>query len=170
MPNYLKIQLNEPTVIQLKYPTGRECANAFNPDEKQLCWRLISGQALYTPIVFGKTVEALNIRAGEKFTVTKKHDGHGIKWTAERLTPAQPIAAVLDTSEDIHGPELSEVPRKPASTQLESALKTAVTAAAAAEAHGKELGYVVRFSPADIRAMGISVLISMQNSGGRYAA
>jgi hypothetical protein len=50
---------------------------------------------------------------------------------------------------------------------LESALKTAVSAAAAAEKHGLEIGYNVRFTPADIRAMGISVLISME---GRSAA
>ena len=30
------------------------------------------------------------------------------------------------------------------------------------EKHGQAIGYNVRFSPADIRAMGISVLIGMQ--------
>lgn len=54
-------------------------------------------------------------------------------------------------------------------TQLANALKTAVTAAAEAEKHAASIGYVVRFTPADVRAMGISVLIGMQ-SGGRYAA
>jgi len=168
MPNYLKLQLNEPTVIQLKYPTGRECTNTFNPDEKQLCWRLIDGQALYTPVSFGKTIEQLGIRAGERFTVTKQHKGRGIEWIAERITPT-PIAQVLDRSENLDG-HIAE--RKPVTqqTQLESALKTAVAAAHAAEVHAKELGYTCRFSSNDISRMGISVLISMGNSGGRYAA
>ncbi len=166
--SYLKIQLNEPTQIALKYPTGRECENKFNPNETQLYWTLMDGQGLYTPIGFGQTIKDLGIRAGEKFTVIKQHKGRGIEWIAQRLTPAQPIAAVLDSSEDIHGTELSEVPRKTI-TQLESALKTAVAAAAAAEKHGEELGYAIRFNSADVRAMGISVLISM-GQGGRYAA
>jgi hypothetical protein len=46
-------------------------------------------------------------------------------------------------------------------TKLETALKTAVAAAAAAEKHAAEIGYTVRFTPSDIRAMGISVLTAM---------
>lgn len=167
---YLKIQLNEPTQIALKYPTGEQCENKFKPGEKQLRWKLMDGQDLYTPLDFGIAVKQLGIRAGERFTAIKRHDGHGIKWTAERI--AQPIAAVLDASEDLHNPqgvELAEVPRKPP-TQLEAALKTAVAAAAAAEKHGQEIGYTCRFTSADVRAMGISVLISMGQSGGRHAA
>ncbi len=165
--SYLKIQLNEPTQIALKYPTGRECENKFNPNETQLYWTLMDGQGLYTPIGFGQTIKDLGIRAGEKFTVTKQHKGRGIEWIAERITPT-PIQQVIDRSENLDG-HIAE--RKPATqqTQLESALKTAVAAAAAAEKHGEELGYAIRFNSADVRAMGISVLISM-GQGGRYAA
>jgi len=166
--SYLKIQLNEPTQIALKYPTGRECENKFNPNERQLYWTLMDGQGLYTPLSFGQTIKELGIRAGEKFTVTKQHKGRGIEWIAEKLTPT-PIAQVLDRSENLDG-HIAE--RKPVTqqTQLESAIKTAVAAAHAAEVHAKELGYTCRFSSNDISRMGISVLISMGNSGGRYAA
>jgi hypothetical protein len=169
--SYLKIQLNQPTQISLKYPTGKECENKFKPGEKQLRWMLMNGQDLYTPLEFGTVVKQLGIRAGERFTVTKLQKGRGIEWTAERL--AQPIAQVLDGSEDLHNPhgaELAAVPTRKPPTRLEHALKTAVSAAAAAEEHAKSLGYTCRFTSGDIRAMGISVLIGMEQSGGRHAA
>jgi hypothetical protein len=61
-------------------------------------------------------------------------------------------------------PEPDEDPPPAAITKLEHALKTAVHAAAKAEKHGLLIGYNVRFSPADIRAMAISVLIGMRDA------
>jgi len=48
------------------------------------------------------------------------------------------------------------------STQLAHALKTAISAAADAEKFAKTLDYNIRFSTDDIRSMGITVLIGMQ--------
>jgi hypothetical protein len=47
-------------------------------------------------------------------------------------------------------------------TQLAHALKTAIAAAADAEAFAKTLDYSVRFTTDDIRSMGITILIGMQ--------
>ncbi len=175
--NYLRLETNRPTVIALKYPTGKECTGF---DGKQLRWILMDGQALYTPLDMGKQIADLKIRAGEKFTITKLSKG---EWKASRLTP---VSQILDNAEALDEPQLTGVPQRqrpngalvegvnstvrPAAptTQLATALKTAVAAAAEAEAHGAAIGYVVRFAPSDIRAMGISVLISMQ--GNRHAA
>ena len=66
-------------------------------------------------------------------------------------------------------PQCGLIPRFPKSRhppRLESALKLAVRAAAVAEKHGQSIGYSFRFSPSDIRAMAISVLIQ----GERHAA
>ena len=49
----------------------------------------------------------------------------------------------------------------PTPSKLEYALKAAIKAAAGAEKHATAIGYTVRFTPADIRAMGISVLAAM---------
>jgi hypothetical protein len=48
------------------------------------------------------------------------------------------------------------------STQLAHALKTAISAAADAEKFAKTLDYNIRFTTDDIRSMGITVLIGMQ--------
>jgi hypothetical protein len=52
-------------------------------------------------------------------------------------------------------------PRLP-DTQLAHALKTAIAAAADAETFAKTLNYNIRFSTEDVRSMGITVLIGMQ--------
>jgi Protein of unknown function (DUF3489) len=68
----------------------------------------------------------------------------------------------------------ARIPRSPApsfvkeaapalpSTQLAHALKTAISAAADAEKFAKTLDYNIRFTTDDIRSMGITVLIGMQ--------
>jgi hypothetical protein len=60
-------------------------------------------------------------------------------------------------------------PPKPAPpvTQLEHALKTAISAAHNAEKFGTELGYVVRFDADAIKSMAITVLINMSERSAR---
>jgi len=50
----------------------------------------------------------------------------------------------------------------PPDTQLAHALKTAIAAAAGAEQFAKTLNYNIRFTTEDVRSMGITVLIGMQ--------
>ena len=50
----------------------------------------------------------------------------------------------------------------PPDTQLAHALKTAIAAAADAEQFAKTLNYNIRFTTEDVRSMGITVLIGMQ--------
>jgi hypothetical protein len=62
-------------------------------------------------------------------------------------------------------PGNSEAPTSPPSapeTQLAHALKTAIAAAVTAENFAKTLDYSIRFTTEDIRSMGITVLIGMQ--------
>jgi len=51
---------------------------------------------------------------------------------------------------------------RPPDTQLAHALKTAIAAAADAEKFAKTLDYNIRFTTEDVRSMGITVLIGMQ--------
>ena len=156
--NYLKVEPNKPVTIALKYQTPREVKGAWGP---QLLWILADNRTLYTPLHVKADVEKLNIRAGQNFTLEKHQDGRAFKWL---VTLGQPAAALLNGCPSLDSP-IPENPRP--TTQLEAALKTAVSAAAAAEKHAAAIGYNVRFTPSDIRAMGISVLISMD---GRHAA
>jgi hypothetical protein len=59
-------------------------------------------------------------------------------------------------------PSADDVPPRPPDTQLAYALKTAIAAAADAEKFAKTLDYTIRFSTEDVRSMGITVLIGMQ--------
>ena len=54
-------------------------------------------------------------------------------------------------------------------TKLESALKTAISAAHSAEKFGAEIGYVVRFDSDAIKSMAITVLINMSEGSRRWA-
>jgi hypothetical protein len=66
-------------------------------------------------------------------------------------TPAAPTQPSTDDT----------TPRLP-DTQLAHALKTAIAAAADAETFAKTLNYNIRFTTEDVRSMGITVLIGMQ--------
>ena len=73
---------------------------------------------------------------------------HGPTTSVEVASPSPPLAK-------------NTAPAAP-STQLAHALKTAISAAADAEKFAKTLDYNIRFTTDDIRSMGITVLIGMQ--------
>jgi len=60
------------------------------------------------------------------------------------------------------GPPTDGAAPRPPDTQLAHALKTAIAAAADAEKFAKTLDYTIRFTTEDVRSMGITVLIGMQ--------
>ena len=59
-------------------------------------------------------------------------------------------------------PSAENTPARAPDTQLAHALKTAIAAAADAESFAKTLNYNIRFTTEDVRSMGITVLIGMQ--------
>jgi len=62
-----------------------------------------------------------------------------------------------------HGPEYSPpTAHEEPDTQLTHALKTAIAAAVEAEKFAKSLDYNIRFTTDDVRSMGITILIGMQ--------
>lgn len=181
-PKYFKPELSKPYVIALKYTTGRQVSGFSGPE---LRWILSDGQAFYTPLDFQAKIEDLGIRPGQQFQVEKRIVNRKAEWLVTaidksivshlsdlRAKPPQKAVTLIEAAGALGEPEETlegnarPLPSRPA-TALESALKTAVTAAAEAERHGQKIGYNVRFTPADIRALGITVLIGMQS--GRAA-
>ena len=85
------------------------------------------------------------------------------------LAPSVPVNGALNGHSSPNGsgtpsgasPSTEAAPRLP-DTQLAHALKTAIAAAADAEKFATTLDYNIRFSTEDIRSMGITVLIGMQ--------
>ena len=160
MSNYLKLELGQTCTVALRYPTPKEVKGFDGP---QLRWQLMDGRALYTPLEVRSQIDAMKLKPGQPFSIIRARQNNQIVWKAQRIE--QPAAALLNGSESLDSPVPEEPARIPG-TRLEHALKTAVSAAANAEREGARIGYSVRFTPADIRAMAISVLIQ----GERYAA
>ena len=152
-PKYLKLETNRPEQIQLRYPTAREC-DGFSG--KQLRWILMDGRALYTPLIVAERVACLKLKPGERFTIKKHQVGDKTDW---QVSKAQPISKLLDQSEDIDKPQLTGTPSNngtvgeqhpsksvtrivtsvPA-TQLATALKMAISAAADAAGISRRYG------------------------------
>lgn len=173
-PKYFKPELSKPYVIALKYTTGRQVSGFSGPE---LRWILSDGQAFYTPLDFQAKIEDLGIRPGQRFQVEKRIVNRKAEFFVSHISdlcakPPQKAVALIEAAGALGEPEETvqgntrPLPSRSATT-LESALKTAVTAAAEAEKHGQKIGYNVRFTPADIRALGITVLIGIQS--GRAA-
>ena len=77
--------------------------------------------------------------------------------------PPSPANGTINDRSEVNGsPDHHAERPQPPDTQLARALKTAIAAAADAEAFAKNLNYNVRFTTEDIRSMGITVLIGMQ--------
>ena len=51
----LKLEVNQPYVIALKYPTGKQVEGNWGP---QLRWILSNGDLLYTPLELGAKIHA----------------------------------------------------------------------------------------------------------------
>lgn len=159
-PKYMRLELDKPVTVALRYPEPK-VVNGFAGPECR--WILMNGQALYTPESLKEKIGAF--KPGERFTIQKVRAGRTIEWKLQRAgTPVQRetakpqhAATLLDSVSSLDS-TVDEIPR----SRLEDALRNAVTAAAAAEKHGAAIGYTIRFQPADVRAMAISVLIGMQ--------
>jgi hypothetical protein len=67
-----------------------------------------------------------------------------------------------DQSTRTEVPETDSGNQRPPETQLAHALKTAIAAAVDAEKFAKTLDYNIRFTTDDVRSMGITILIGMQ--------
>lgn len=167
--NYLKLELGTVYTVALKYPKPQP-SSGFHGSE--LRWMLMDGRALYAPVSLEAQFRAF--KPGERFTVQKVKAGRSVKWSIQRANaveaqPAnelpeerqkqQPAITLLERSDSVDATSY-EIP----SSRLDDALKTAVSAAAAAEKHGAAIGYSIRFRPEDVRAMAISVLIGMQRA------
>lgn len=88
---------------------------------------------------------------------------------SQELGPSAPSNGTLDDSDPagrfpatFAQPSTDEMPPRPPDTQLAHALKTAIAAAVDAEAYAKALDYNIRFTTEDVRSMGITILIGMQ--------
>jgi hypothetical protein len=81
----------------------------------------------------------------------KSSNGHGARNGSGSVSATTPS-----------GPSTDDSPPRVPDTQLAHALKTAIAAAAEAEKFAKTLDYNLRFTTEDVRSMGITVLIGMQ--------
>jgi hypothetical protein len=145
----LKPEPNTPTEIALATPQGIEVRGNYGP---QMLFSLTDHRRLYVPLEVGKEIQSLSLAPGQSFLLTKatRNGQRGYDWKVER----KPVEASPSAPASANRPP----------TQLEHALKTAIAAAKEAEHFGSMIGYTVRFSEGDIRAMAITLLIGNQRA------
>ena len=142
---------------------------------------LADGRVMYVPPFVANKIQAEGVAAGERFqlckTQVRKGNRRQIEWIVRRVDPSEPepetplerdLRASIDSvvangNGNGHNGTHASVPPSP-TTQLEHALKTAISAAHNAERYGAELGYVVRFDADAIKSMAITVLINMSGN------
>lgn len=80
----------QPTVISLKYPTGKRVSSRFGAD--QMMYTLTDGRVGYFPLEVAAEIDSLGLAAGEPFEIC--HHG-GTEWSIERVheRPANGAAA-----------------------------------------------------------------------------
>jgi hypothetical protein len=143
----------EPNVtheIALASPSGIEVRGNYGP---QMLFSLANHSRMYVPLEVGKEIQSLTLAPGQPFLLTKatRNGQRGFDWKVERKAVAAASTA----------PAPQNRPASHVTTQLESALKTAIAAAKEAEQYGTAIGYTVRFSEESIRCMANTVLIGM---------
>jgi hypothetical protein len=145
----LKPEPNVPTEISLTTSSGVQVHGDYGP---QMLFSLTDHRRLYVPLEVGREIQSLSLAPGQSFLLTKatRNGQRGYDWKVERK-PVEPTHSAPAASN-----------RPP--TQLEHALKTAIAAAKEAEHFGSVIGYTVRFSEGDIRAMAITLLIGHQRA------
>ena len=141
----------EPNVtheITLASPNGIEVRGNYGP---QMLFSLANHSRMYVPLEVGKEIQSLTLAPGQPFLLTKatREGQRGFDWKVERK-PAEPASTA---------PAPRNAPH--VTTQLESALKTAIAAAKEAEQYGSAIGYTVRFSEQSIKSMAVTLLINM---------
>ena len=146
----------EPNVtheITLASPSGIEVRGNYGP---QMLYSLADHGRMYVPLEVGKEIQSLTLAPDQPFLLTKatRNGQRGFDWKIER----KPVDAASTA------PAPQNRPASHVTTQLESALKTAIAAAKEAEQYGTAIGYTVRFSEDSIRAMAITVLINLSKA------
>jgi hypothetical protein len=179
--NILPFQINVPAEITLERPEGTLVQGRYGD---RVMFTLADGRIMYVPPFVASKIQADGVAPGDRFQLCKTQVRNGsrrsIEWTVRRLDPSEPSAETplerdlrasldsVDTNGNGNGhKDASPTSAPAATTKLEHALKTAISAAFNAERFGAELGYVVRFDADAIKAMAITVLINMNGETRR---
>lgn len=157
-PSSFKFEVGRPTEVRLKYAAPFKVVSRGVP---LWVYTTMQNQKFYAPAFFHGRIQSVNPKPGETLVITKRSDSD---WNVARAGSTRPAPADSGRREERPARIASQSTPE---TRLAQALKTAVQAAASAEKFATELGYTCRFNSFDIRAMGISVLIGMENGGRR---
>lgn len=163
----LKFEPNTPVRVSLKFPSGKHVKSKLYGSE-QVMYSFTDGSVGYVPQVVEQQIEEQGIRPGQEFEITRTQANGKTEWTVSPIRKPQLVARILDEQAE-EFPDASSAtpsgsqgstPRKPPTTQLANALKTALAAAKDAEAYSVEIGHPVQFDKDDIRLMAQTLVIN----------
>jgi hypothetical protein len=166
----LQLEPNVPVEVALSFPTGRTVSSQFPPGT-QVMYTLTSGELLFVPPAVAEKITALGVARGEAFTICRAGNNHwkvGRGAGALRADPAQRDGIDFDDvppQRTLPPERRMPAPRPPQHREppplLSESLKAALHAAMQAEIAAKEAGYELRFTSADVTALGIAVLTNV---------
>jgi hypothetical protein len=192
MADVLRFQPDTPELVALKFPgPGKEVHGYKGTDEM---YTLADGRLMFLEIPVAEKLDALQLAPGEPVRITKLKGKPGVKdsvkWDIRRAssTPA-PAVATLETAPDLW-PDGADF-ETPASTngngaaahtngnggagstnaqvktQALDAVKTAIDACLKGSQYAASIGFPINFEHEDVRALANTILIGMQQNGGR---
>lgn len=166
--------INTPVELALRFDTGKPVTSKFDGD--QMLYTVIEGgseKVAYLPLTVAARFAELGIKADEGIAVTKGVRAQGSQrvqfWTVTRIapppTPKQTPPPLPPATQELArvGQPVTVTP----DTQAAYAVRTAIKAIMDGEAYAKEIGYDCRFTAEQVKSYAITILIGMQQGGGR---
>jgi hypothetical protein len=124
----------QPTVIALKYPTGKRVSSRFGAD--QMMYTLTDGRVGYFPLKVAAEIDSLRLAAGEPFGIC--HHG-GAEWSIERVhTSTRPA------NEGAASQAGAAVEERSSAATVGSAFRNSAPAAGKLNGAGEEIPAIMR--------------------------
>ena len=162
--------------VALKYPTGKPVQGHDGTD---MMFTLVDGRLMFLAPPIAAQIDAMRIAPGEPFWITRNAGKSGVKgsvsWDIRRPNAGTPVAqapeaprpAMPPANGACHAPTSGNGYASDIRTQAESAVLTALEACAKGEKYAASIGYGMKFTSEDARAIAITILIGAQQNGGK---
>ncbi len=187
MPEILRLEINVPVEIALQCESGIMVAGRYGD---RVMFSLTDQRRIYVAPYVAKRIDELGIQAGELFQICKRQvlDGRRktIHWLVERVEAGSESQLERDLRESIERAKATNTSDSEPMASLVSPVqlpgraiaecqrrnwprrsRQRFAAAAEAERFAKVLDYNIRFTTEDVRSMGITILIGMQQRAPR---
>jgi hypothetical protein len=174
MADILRFTPEVPVEVALKYPTGKPVQGHDGTD---MMFTLVDGRLMFLAPPIAAQIDAMQIRAGEPFWITRNAGKSGVKgsvsWDIRRPNAGSPVIQApparpeVPTNGNPHPVTSGNGFNSDVRTQAESAVMTAIEACWKGEKYAASIGFACHFEHEDVRALANTILIGAQQNGGK---